>query len=71
MVLNENVETFIMYVTSLNLSKKPTIIIHLVRKTSTVLLFAKEIKILAKYLNFSNIFLEKKALVLPKLIKLN
>lgn len=50
MLLNKNIETFIVYI---------------------VFLFAKEIEIPVKYLDFFNVFLEKNALILPKIINLN
>ena len=45
--------------------------IYLAKKTQIVLLVSKKIWILTKYLDFSNIFLEKKALILPKATKIN
>ena len=45
--------------------------IHLARKTQIVLLVAKKVKILIKYLDFLDIFLEEKALILSEAIKLN
>ena len=47
------------------------ILIHLVGEAQIALLIVKEVKILAKYLGFLNIFLEEKALVLPEITKLN
>lgn len=66
--LDENVEAFIVYMTFIVLG---SMLIHLARKGQIALLLAKEVKILAEYLDFLNAFLEKKALVLPELTKLN
>lgn len=46
-------------------------LIHITKKNQIALLLVKKVKILFKYSDFSNIFLEKKALVLPELTKLN
>lgn len=56
-----------MHITSISL-KKSKISIYLARKAQIALLIAKKIKILTKYLNFNNVFLKKKALVLSKMI---
>ena len=48
-----------------------TIGINSAKKTQIVLLIVKEIQIPNQYLKFLNIFLEKKASVLPKAIDLN
>ena len=55
-----------MYVTSLL-----TIAIHLAKKAQLTFFIAKKMQILSKYLNYLNIFLEKKVLVLSKATKLN
>ena len=47
------------------------IAIHPAKRVEIVLLITKKKQISIKYLNFLNIFLEKKALVLLKVIKLN
>lgn len=62
--LNENNETFIVHMTFSSLRKKPTMTIHPAKKTQIVLLLAQYVKILAKYLDFPDVFVEKKALVL-------
>ena len=67
-VLNENIKTFMVHMTSFSLS---TISIHPTREAQIVLLIVKEVKILAKYSDFSDVFLEKKALVLPEITKFN
>lgn len=64
--LNINMEVFIIHITFLLI-----ITIYLARKTKIALLFAKKVKISVKYSDFSNMFLKKMILVLPKLIKLN
>ena len=69
-VLDENVEGFVVHMTSFSLSK-PIMSIHLAKEVQITLLTIREIKIPAKYSDFSNIFSEKKALVLPELTKLN
>lgn len=68
MVLDENVKSFVMYVTSLSLS---LMLIYLAREAQIASLIPKKVKILAKYSDFSNVFSKKKALVLLKLTKLN
>lgn len=68
--MDKNVENFVIYITSLILSK-PTMRIHLARKAQIALLFAKEVKISIKYSDFSNMFLEEKVLVLPKISNSN
>ena len=61
MALDKKVEVFVVYMTSFKLNLMP---IHLVQKAQIALLIAKEVKILIKYLDFLNVFLKKKALVL-------
>lgn len=68
--MDEKIRTFIVYVTFLSLSK-PTILIYSIKKAQIALLITKKMKILIKYSDFSNVFWEKKALVLPELIQLN
>ena len=46
-------------------------LIHLIKKTQTTLLITEKIQISAKYLDFSDIFLEKKTLILIKATELN
>lgn len=67
-MLDKNVEAFIVYLTSSSLS---SILINLVQKAQIDLLIAEEIKIPAIYLDFSDVFLKKKGLVLPEITKLN
>lgn len=66
--LNKNVEVFGLYITSPTLVSIP---ISLGKNAQIVLLIAQEMKILAKYLDFLNVFSNKKALVLFELTKLN
>lgn len=68
MKLDENIESFVIYMTFLSLS---SILIHLTKKAQSALLLTKKVKIPTKYSDFSDIFLKKKSLVLPKITKLN
>ena len=65
--LDENFETFVIHVASFNLVPE----IHSDREAWIAFLFTKEVKILDKYSDFTNVFSEKKALVLPKRTELN
>ena len=67
-MLDKNVEAFVMYVTSFNLN---SLLIYLARKAWIALLVGKKVKILIKYLDFLNVFLKEKALILSKAINLN
>ena len=64
--LDKHVEIFVMHVIFLL-----TMAIYLARKAQIALLIAKKGKIATKYSDFSDIFLEKKALILPEATKLN
>ena len=66
MALNENIKTLVIYMTFLL-----TIAIYPVRKAQIALLLAKKLKILTKYLKFSDIFSKKKALILLEITELN
>ena len=66
MALDKNIEVFVIYMTFLLI-----IAIHSANKAEIALLIDKKIQILANYLNFFNIFLEKKALMLPEATKSN
>ena len=57
-MLGENVETFVMHVTSLSFNLIP---IYPAWKAQIILLVIKKVQILSKYSDFSNVFLEKKA----------
>ena len=66
LALNEKIEAFIVYITSLL-----TMAIHLAKKAQIVLLVAEKIKIPIQYSDFSDVFSEKKALILPNATELN
>lgn len=57
MALDKNVETFVIYISSLNLG---SILIDLGKKAQITLLLIKKVKISTKYSNFYIVFLEKK-----------
>ena len=63
-LLDENVEVFVVYITFFSHNLSP---IHLVIEAQITLLIIEEVKILTKYSDFSNIFLEKKTWVLSKI----
>ena len=65
-ILNKNIEPFIIYINTLL-----TIVIHQAIEVQITLLLAKKVKFLAEYSDFSDIILEKKALVLLEIAKLN
>ena len=66
--LDENLEAFVLHMTSFSFN---SILIQLARKAQKALLIAKKVKIPTNYLDFLDIFSEKKALVLPKITELN
>ena len=63
-MLNENIKTFVVSVSSLNLGSKITI--YLAKKIQIIFLLVKKVGVLAKYLNFTNVFFEELAKALPK-----
>ena len=65
-MLDEYVEAFVLHMNFLL-----TMTIYPIRKRKIVLLIAKKVKILTKYLDFSDVFLEKKTAILVKATKLN
>ena len=65
--LDENSETFVMHVTSLNLVPG----IHPDREPQITSLLTKEVKILEEYSDYADVFSEEKVLVLPEHTKLN
>ena len=67
MALDENSETFVIYVVCLNLASG----IHPDRVAKIASLLTEEGKIPDKYSDFADIFLEKKVLVLPERSKLS
>lgn len=48
-----------------------TMVIHLAKKAQIALLITKKMKILTEYLDFSNIFSKKRALVLSEITNIN
>ena len=62
--LDENSETFVVYVASLNLAPTPGI--HPDRAAQIALLLTEEVKIPEEYSDFTDVFSEEKALVLPE-----
>lgn len=56
--LNENIKTFVVNITFLLIK-----VIHSTKETRIILLLAKKEKIAIRYLDFSDIFFEKKALI--------
>ena len=65
--MDENFETFVVHIASLNLVPG----IHPDREAQIAFLLTKKIKIPDKYSDFTNVFLEKKALVLLEYTKFN
>ena len=68
MALDKNIETFVIHVTSLSLNLMP---IHLALKAQIILLVIQKVQIPSEYSDFSDIFSEKKDLILPEAINLN
>ena len=66
--MDENVEVFIMYIISLSLN---SILIYLAQEAQIALLIVKKVKMATKYLDFLDIFLKKKFLVLLAIINLS
>ena len=67
--MNENSEIFIVYMAFLNLVSAPEIYPNKVAQIASLLI--KKVSIPDKYSDFVNVFAEEKALLLPKLTKLN
>ena len=65
--MDKNFETFMIYIISFNLALG----IHLDKAAQIASLFIEKVKILDKYSDFANVFLEEKTLVLPEYIKFN
>ena len=65
---DENVEAFVVHVTSLNLNSMP---IYLAREAQIALLVIEEVQIPSKYSDFSDVLSEEKASILPKATDLN
>ena len=60
MALDENIEAFVVYISSL----RPRITIYLAKKAQIALLLAEVVTVPAEYSDFLNVFLEKSAIVL-------
>lgn len=71
MPLDENIKAFVVHMTFFRSCLKLIIRIYPARKIQIASQPTKKVKILAKSSNFSNIFLEKKTLVLMKITYLN
>ena len=67
MALDENSKTFVVHVASLSLVPR----IHLDKEAQIASLLTEEVKIPNKYSDFTNIFSEEKALVLPERTEFN
>ena len=65
--MNENIKVFMVYVSSLKLK----ITIHPAKEAHMALFLAKKVTVLAEYLDFANIFLEKSANILPEQTEVN
>ena len=68
MALDENVEVFVVHVTFFSLNSMS---IHPAREAQITLLIAEKVKIPTNYSDFSDMFSEEKALVLPEITDLN
>ena len=66
--LDENVEAFVVHMTSLSLTSMP---IHPAQEAQIVSLVIEEVQIPSEYSDFSDVFLEEKASILPEAIDLN
>ena len=69
MALDENSKTFVVYIAFLNLAPAPGI--YPDRVAQIALLLNKEVKIPEEYSDFTNVFSEEKALVLPERTEFN
>ena len=65
--MDENIKAFVMHIVSLWF----WITIHLAKEAQMALLLAKEDTVLAKYLDFADMFLKESANVLPKQTRVN
>ena len=66
--MDENVEAFVVHVTSLSLNSMS---IHPAKEAQIASLIAEEVTILTDYSDFLDIFSEERALVLPEITDLN
>ena len=64
--MDKHVKAFVVHVISLS-----TIAIYPAKEAQIALLVIKEVKVLTKYSDFLNVFLEEKVSILPKITKLN
>ena len=69
MALDENSETFVIYVASLNLAPAPGI--HQDKAAQIAFLFTKEVMTSEEYSDFTDVFSEEKALILPEQTEFN
>ena len=65
---DENVEAFVVHVTSLNLNSMP---IHPAREAQIALLVIEKVQIPSEYSDFLDVFSKEKALILPEATDLN
>ena len=65
---DDNVEAFVMHMTSLNPNGMP---IQTAQNAQIALIVIKEVQILFKYSDFSDVFLKKKDFILLEAIELN
>lgn len=65
-VIDKNVKAFMLYITSLLI-----MLIHPAKKAQTIMLIIEKIQIAAKHLDFWNVFLKKRVLVLLEATGLN
>ena len=65
--MDKNIKAFVIHISSRGLKKA----IYLAKKAKMVLLFAKEVTISAKYLDFVNVFLKDLANIFPEQTKVN
>ena len=66
--LDENVEAFVVHVTSLSLTSMP---IHPAREAQIASLVIEEVQIPSEYSDFSDVFSEERASILPEATDLN
>ena len=66
--LDENVEAFVVHVTSLSLNSMP---IHPAREAQIASLVIEEVQIPSEYSDFSDVFSEERASILPEATELN
>ena len=67
--LDENIEAFMLYLSSLSLRLK--MLIDPAQKAQIALMLAKKVTVVAEYTDFADVFLKKFAKVLPKCTNIN